>query len=101
MHGASIAPIDANTLRLRTDGLDWRELDEEIVALDLNQSEYFAVNKTGTVLWRELAGGATRRDLAEVLVTRFALSEEAAAADVDRFVENLERRRLLVTEDEQ
>ena len=91
--------IDGPTLRLRTESFDWRELKGEIVALDLSQSEYFAVNRTGTVLWHELARGATRRDLTELMVARFALSEDAAAADVERFVAELERRRLLVADD--
>ena len=83
-------------LRLRTDDLDWRELEGEIVALDLRESEYFAVNRTGTLLWRAVADGASRAELVALLVEEFGLTETAAAADVDRFVTDLERRRLVV-----
>jgi Coenzyme PQQ synthesis protein D (PqqD) len=89
--------IDSSILRLRTDGLDWRELDDEIVVLDLAQSEYFAVNSTGALLWQAVAPGATRRDLIDLLVARFSVSEEIAAADVERFVEDLARRGLLTS----
>ena len=83
-------------LRLRTDDLDWRELEGEIVALDLREAEYFAVNRTGTLLWRAIAGGASRPELVALLVDEFGLTETAAAEDVERFVTDLEHRRLVV-----
>jgi Coenzyme PQQ synthesis protein D (PqqD) len=88
--------MDEARLRLRTDELDWRELEGEIVALDLRESEYFAINRTGTLLWRAVAAGASRTELVALLVEEFGLTETAAAADVDRFVTDLERRRLVV-----
>jgi hypothetical protein len=88
--------MDEPRLHLRTDELDWRELEGEIVALDLRESEYFAINRTGTLLWRAVAGGASRPELVALLVEQFGLTETAAAADVDRFVADLERRRLVV-----
>lgn len=91
--------IDGTTLRLRTEGLDWRELDGEIVVLDLSQSEYFAVNRSGAVLWQEIARGATRRELIDALIKQFELGEEAAEADVRRFLDDLERRGLLAAEE--
>ena len=88
--------MDEPRLRLRPDELDWRELEGEIIALDLRESEYFAINRTGTVLWRAIAEGASRPELVALLVEAFGLTETAAAADVDRFVADLERRRLVV-----
>jgi hypothetical protein len=89
--------MDEPSLRLRTDELDWREVEGEIVALDLHASEYFAINRTGTLLWRTVARGASRVELVELLVREFGLTEAAAASDVDRFVTDLGRRRLVVT----
>jgi hypothetical protein len=88
--------MDAETLRLRDDGLDWRDFEGEIVALDIRQAEYFAINRSGALLWREVARGATREQLTQLIVGRFGLTEDAAAADVERFVSDLERRGLLV-----
>ena len=50
-------------LRLRDADLDWREVDREVVALDLRESRYLAINRAGQVLWAALAEGATRDDL--------------------------------------
>lgn len=82
-------------LRLRSDALDWREVDGEIVALDAGTSMYFAANPTGTLLWRELASGTTRDRLVTRLAQEFELELEPAGADVDRFLAQLADQGLL------
>jgi hypothetical protein len=82
-------------LHLRNDNLSWRELDGEIVAFDGGKSVYVATNKTGTRLWQALAAGATRDQLVADLVATFDVSEDQAAADVDRFVADLRANGLL------
>jgi hypothetical protein len=77
----------AELLRLRDDGLSWREIDGEVVALEAERSLYLASNATGAVLWRELAdGGATRADLARALQDRWPVDADRAQRDVDAFI---------------
>ena len=52
------------TLRIRSRELEWREIEGEIVAVDLEKSTYLGLNETGTVLWAALAQGATLEELA-------------------------------------
>jgi hypothetical protein len=85
-------------LRLRDADLDWREVEGELVALDLRESRYMAVNRTGQVLWAALAEGASREELIDRLVETFDIERERAAADVDAFITELESRGLLVRE---
>ena len=82
-------------LRLRPDGLHWRELDDEVIALDAARSQYVATNPAGTLLWEALAAGATRGELARVLVRTYGLSEEQAAGDAAAFLRQLEAEGLL------
>jgi hypothetical protein len=82
-------------LRLKRDALEWREVEGEIVALDVAAFEYVAANRAGAVLWQELAGGATQAQLVSALVGRFEVDEATAARDVDRFVATLRERDLL------
>ena len=67
------------------------------MALDLQQSEYFGINRTGSVLWQAVARGATRSELSGLLVERYGLDEEAAGTHVDGFVAALERSGVLDT----
>ena len=48
--------------------------------------------------WRELEQGTTRSRLIGALLERFEVTEDRAAADVDAFLEDCERRSLLAEE---
>jgi hypothetical protein len=85
-------------LRLREDAIEWREVEGEIVALDLESSEYIAVNRTGAAIWPLLAEGARRDELAARLVGEYGIDEDSAARDVDAFVKTLSERELLAEE---
>lgn len=82
-------------LRLRADAVDWKHVDGEIVALDLTHSRYLAINATGTALWQALAEGATREQLADLLVAAHQISPSRARQDADAFVAWLHAERLL------
>jgi Coenzyme PQQ synthesis protein D (PqqD) len=84
------------TLRLRDADLDWREVEGELVALDLRESRYLAVNRTGRVLWAALAEGSSRDELVEQIAGEFGVERARAEADVDAFTAELESRGLLV-----
>ncbi len=82
-------------LKLRSDRLQWVELDGEVVALDESALAYLGANESASLLWRELAEGTTRDRLAELLADRFALESAEAEADVDAFVAELRTRGLI------
>ncbi len=87
--------IDEPLLGLRPQALDWRVIDDEIVMLDGQQSQYLATNASGTLLWQMLHKGATRGQLVDLLVSRYAIDEEQAGSDIDVFLDELRARELL------
>jgi coenzyme PQQ synthesis protein D (PqqD) len=82
-------------LELRRDAVEWRRIEGEVIAIDLERAVYLGVNGSGAVLWELLAHGTTRALLVDRLVEEFALDEDRAEEDVDRFLAELERRELL------
>lgn len=84
-------------MRLRADAVRWREIDGEVVAVDLDNSTYLTTNESGVHLWRRLTEGTTREELVAELVELFDIERERAEIDVDRFVTQLESRNLLET----
>ena len=82
-------------LQLRSEGLEWREIEGEIVALDRRSSRYLAVNRTGTALWPALREGATREELIGRLVSAYDVDEQTAGRDLDVFLAALRERDLL------
>lgn len=81
---------------LRTENVDWRLVDGEVVALDLSAKTYFATNASGALLWSRLHSGATRVELVELLCTRYGLTPDIAERDVDAFLDRLAEQGLLV-----
>jgi hypothetical protein len=88
----------ASTLRLRSEELEWRDIEGEVVALDLRTRAYLTVNESGAKLWSALASGASRDQLIDLLVRTFKLPREQAMTDVDAFIEMLAGQDMLVEE---
>ena len=82
-------------LKLRHEGVAWKEVDGEVVALDEREAVYLAANPAGAVLWRALADGTTHTRLVAGLVGEFGIDTDRASADVDAFLADLRERGLL------
>ena len=85
------------SLCLREHQLDWREIDDEIVALDGRDAVYLAVHGSGVLVWRMLAASTTRERLVEALVEQYGIETPRAAADVDAFLATLHDQGLLTS----
>lgn len=85
------------TLCLRKQDLDWRDIDDEIVALDAQGAVYLAIQGSGAFLWRLLADATTRGRLVEALVETYDIDEARAGDDVDEFLVTLSERGLLAS----
>ncbi|WP_166503370.1 PqqD family protein [Modestobacter italicus] len=88
-------PDTDEVLRLREGAVTWREVDGEVIVLDLRTSEYLGINEAGNLLWRALADGATTAGLAGALVERFGIDPARAEADVGAFLTEARARQLL------
>jgi hypothetical protein len=69
------------------------------VLLDVETLLYFSLNRTGAVLWQELESNnpSTVDDLTTVLCERFDIDREAARPEIDDFVRQLERLKIVRT----
>lgn len=83
------------SLRLREDALKWREIEDEVVAVNMRNSTYLSANESAVLLWRELSQGTTRERLVELLVEKYGVGAEQAGRDVDAFLADLEAQGLL------
>lgn len=90
-----MAESDGEVFRLRAEAVDWRVVEEQVVALDRARSVYLAVNQAGAALWPAIVAGTTRDGLVRVLLDTFDVDADRAGADVDTFVAGLDERDLL------
>ena len=86
--------MNDDIVRLR-DGVEWRHVEQEILALDTASSTFFNTNRAGAMLWAALAAGSSRANLANVLVSEYAIEPDVARRDADAFVDSLARQGLL------
>jgi hypothetical protein len=75
----------------------WRIVDGEAVIINLSNTHYYAMNKTGTFIWgllseRELDGD----EIAREVTARFDVRGETAANDVREILEQLKGEDLIV-----
>jgi Coenzyme PQQ synthesis protein D (PqqD) len=78
----------------------WREVGDEIVILDVPTATYLTLNSSAVTLWKRLEEGASPVELAAELVAIYEVSEDRAAADVQRFLGALQERSLILLPDE-
>ena len=83
----------------RTSDLEWREVDDEVVLLDLRTQTYLALNRSGAWLWPLIVEGVERGHLVEALIAGHNVDESVAVRDVDVLVDQLREAGLLQTGD--
>lgn len=83
-------------LRLDESTVAWREVDGDIVVIDLKASQYLTLNTVGRFLWLQLAHGADETSLTDALATEAGLDRDRARDDVAAFVQDLRTRKFLV-----
>ncbi|HWF15970.1 MAG TPA: PqqD family protein [Acidimicrobiales bacterium] len=80
----------------RSDDLEARAVEDELVLLDLRTQTYLSLNRTGARLWPLMVEGTHRAALVEALCNRHDVSVEVAERDVDVLVAQLQEADLLL-----
>ena len=86
---------ESREFRLRSNSLDWLDVDGEVVILDASKSVYMSINHSGAEIWRMLQHGATVGQLATRLVDSYGIEKTRATEDVRQFLQMLESHDLV------
>src|SRR4051812_5491266 len=84
-HACETTSFMSDIVKLR-DGVEWRHVEEQILALDTKSSTFFNTNRAGALLWSALSAGRTREQLADSLVAEYKIDSQTARHDVDAFL---------------
>ena len=71
-------------------------LSGEAVLLDLKTKQYYQLNATAARIWKGLEQGLEPRRIVDVLVDGFAVDAATAQAEMERVIEQLRARGLVV-----
>jgi Coenzyme PQQ synthesis protein D (PqqD) len=86
---------EGRDMQLRGNDITWREVDGEMVILDLVSSTYLTTNHTGAAILRSLVEERSYDQLVDTLVEEFDISRQLAETDVTAFVDLLRNHNLL------
>ena len=79
----------------RCDNVPYKEVEGELLLLDLKSGNYFGLNPTGKFIWEMLNGTKTRTDIVKALKKRFKLREDSAKKHAESFLKELKKYNLI------
>jgi hypothetical protein len=75
-------------------------LDDEVIAINLETGAYYALDGVAADCWALVAAGSSIDDAIGTLCERYEVDAGRARADVDDFVAELQRERLVIDADD-
>lgn len=77
-----------------------REVEDELVLLDLEEGEYLVARGVGPMVWQMLVEGQTSEQIIATVADRFEQDPAVIRRDVEGFIASLESKSLLIREDD-
>ena len=74
------------------------QLADETVLMDTVYGDYMGLNSVGTTIWELLQEPQTISSLVTILTSRYEVTEELCRLEVASFLQELEKRKMLVVE---
>jgi len=81
--------ITSTATYMPSSGVLCRELDGEMVLLDIESATYFSLNDTGTRVWRLLESRATIEQVCATIAGEDAIPQEQMLSELIPFIEEL------------
>lgn len=75
--------------------LAYRRIAGEVFIVDAAKAEMHELNGTAALIWEGLAAGRTEKAIVAALLAEYEIDETAARADLESFMNELERTGLL------
>lgn len=86
--------FDGAVLKPHAD-LSWRDVNGELVALNVKSGEYFVFNEIGRLVWLAMAEGKTAAETLKQILDEYDVEEQDAVSDVRKFVGGLLEKSLV------
>jgi hypothetical protein len=74
----------------------WRRVVGEAVILDLDSSDYYALNDVGALIWEKLEKGESSDRIQEAVCAEFDVAPELALKDIKALIKALAGKKLLL-----
>lgn len=79
----------------RRDGVPYKEVEGELLLLNLKDGNYFGLNSTGKYVWQLLDVAKTQADIVNAFKRKFKIKEEIAQRDISHLLRELKKQDLI------
>ena len=83
------------TVYIKENDLEMKTFEGETIVLNPKEGDFFKLNEVGALILENLDGNNTTDDLVKKITENFEVSEDQAQKDVDDFIKELEKRKLI------
>ena len=87
--------IRPDTILKRKQDQLFSEIDGEVVMLSIENSEYYGMDKVGSRIWQLLENPVNFKELIEILLDEYEVTEEQCTEDTKTFIEQLMKKQLV------
>ena len=91
----NIHMVQEKQTTLISEAVTWRRAGPEAVILNMETSEYYSANDTGTFIWEMLSAGKTPETIAAALAAEYDIPEAQAEEDTAAFLKDLVKLKVL------
>jgi hypothetical protein len=95
-----VRPLSAASVVARSDGFIEAEIDNEIVALNIERGSCYGLNRVGSRVWGLIASPTCVRDVCATLLAEYKVDPETCEHEVLDLLEELRREGLIAAPDE-
>ena len=74
----------------------FREIDDTVVALNLNTGNYYTLNEVGSRIWIMLYSNKTSDDVVDQILSEYDVTSEVVEQDLAHLLEELTKNDLIV-----
>lgn len=78
-----------------SESITWRKTGDEAVILNLETSEYYSANETGTFIWEQLCSGKKPGKIAAALAEEYGILPGQAEQDTEAFLRDLAKLKII------
>lgn len=78
--------FDPETVFKPTQNVAWRDVNNEIVILDLKSGEYYTLNSVGQFIWKTAMQNMPLTAIKQALIDEFNVDPERAEQDLQAFI---------------
>ncbi len=81
--------ISSDTTFKTSENIAWRNVNEEVVILNLKSGEYFTLNDVGQFVWLAVADQKNMEEIRQKVVDAFDVSPKKASEDIEEFISRM------------